>query len=458
MKNTLPLLIALFIYSNVHAQFGEQIIISENALGANKVTVGDIDGDGDIDVISCAVDGDKVIWHENTDGLGNFDIEHSVSDNLNGPSDVFVADIDGDGDPDIVTASTIDDKIAWHENTDGLGTFTEHIITTDAAYAVSVFAADMDGDGDIDVLSTSWNDDKLSWYKNTDGLGSFGSQISIILVIDASKLFCAELDGDGDLDLLYTSYWDDSINWKTNDGSGNFGDQQVLTESADGAQNVFAADIDGDGDMDVLSSSTLDNKIAWHENIDGLGNFGDQQVITINALGAVGVFAADLDGDGDVDVLSASQNDHKIAWYENTNGLGNFSEQQIISTNALNASSVYAADLDGDGDMDVVSASRGDNKIAWYKNSTITTNIAEKTSLDFTAYPIPTGATLIIQSKTSMSQIEIYSLTGMLLFEKQLNKGSDLIRMDISNLSQGIYIIKGIDQNGDFGIKKIVKQ
>ena len=49
------------------------------------------------------------------------------------------------------------------------------------------------------------------------------------------------------------------------------------SSSADGVISVFTVDLDGDGDMDVLSASELDNKIAWHENTDGLGSFGEQQ-------------------------------------------------------------------------------------------------------------------------------------------------------------------------------------
>ena len=66
----------------------------------------------------------------------------------------------------------------------------------------------------------------------------------------------------------------------------------------------------------IPSASYGDDKIAWYENTDGMGTFGPQHVIT-NAAGAASVFAADLDGDGDQDVLSASFGDQKIAWYEN---------------------------------------------------------------------------------------------------------------------------------------------
>jgi hypothetical protein len=94
-----------------------------------------------------------------------------------------------------------------------------------------------------------------------------------------------------------------------------YGPQQVITTAADVAYSVYATDLDGDGDMDVLSASISDDKIAWYAN-DGSGNFGTQQVITTAADGAYSVYATDLDGDGDMDVLSASSSDDKIAWYE----------------------------------------------------------------------------------------------------------------------------------------------
>jgi hypothetical protein len=90
----------------------------------------------------------------------------------------------------------------------------------------------------------------------------------------------------------------------------------VITTAADAPYFVYATDLDGDGDADVLSASYADDKIAWYENL-GSGAFGAQQVITTAADAAVSVYATDLDGDGDADVLSASDNDDKIAWYEN---------------------------------------------------------------------------------------------------------------------------------------------
>ncbi len=87
----------------------------------------------------------------------------------------------------------------------------------------------------------------------------------------------------------------------------------IITTDADGALSVYAVDMEGDGDMDVLSASQLDNKIAWYEN-DGDENF-TPHTITTDAVSAVSVYAVDVDSDGDMDVLSASYTDDKIAWY-----------------------------------------------------------------------------------------------------------------------------------------------
>ncbi|MDG1500610.1 MAG: C-type lectin domain-containing protein, partial [Planctomycetota bacterium] len=113
---------------------------------------------------------------------------------------------------------------------------------------------------------------------------------------------------------------------------------KVITNSADGARSVYAADLDGDGDADVLSASFYDDKIAWYENFGG-GAFGPQQVISTAGANPSSVYTSDLDGDGDVDVLSTSHGDGKVAWYENL-GSGVFGTQQVITISAAGAFSV----------------------------------------------------------------------------------------------------------------------
>ena len=455
MKTKLILILIFIININANAQFETQQIITTDADGAVWVYAADFDGDGDIDVVSSSQNDNKIAWYENTDGLGSFGAQQIITTSAEESKLIYAADLDGDGDIDVLAASTDDDIISWYENTDGLGSFgAQQIISSIANGAYAVYASDLDGDGDMDVLSASFLDDKIAWYENTDGLGSFGDQQVITTIADgAVSVYATDIDGDGDIDVLSASTFDDQIAWYENtNGLGNFGAQQTITTITDKARTVYATDIDGDGDMDVLSASFEDDKIAWYENTDGLGTFGDQQIITLFTSGANSVYTSDIDGDGDMDVLAAASGNNHITWYENTDGLGNFGEEQIITNEAIQAKVVFATDIDGDGKIDVVSGSFGDDKIAWYKNLT-TLGVNENSSINFSVYPIPTSSILTIQSKTTFARVEIYNQTGQLVISKTRQN-----KIDISKLNQGLYFIKVIDETGSFGIKKVVKE
>ena len=146
--------------------------------------------------------------------------------------------------------------------------------------------------------------------------------------------------------------------------------ERVISTVADGARSVFATDVDGDGDTDVLSASRFDDKIAWYESDGGTPPTFTERVISTTADAALSVFATDVDGDGDTDVLSASADDDKIAWYENVGGSPPTFTERVISTSAISTRSVFGTDMDGDSDIDVLSASFDADKIAWYENTT----------------------------------------------------------------------------------------
>ncbi len=365
--------------------------ITTAADGAIFVTTEDVDGDGDLDVLSASYNDNTIAWYEN-DGTENFTAQTITLDAASARS-VTTADVDGDGDLDVLSASLSDDKIAWYEN-DGSENFTAHTITTTADGANSVTTADVDGDGDLDVLSASYNDHTIAWYEN-DGSENFTAHTITNAANNAYSVTTADVDGDGDLDVLSASFNDKKIAWYENDGSENF-TAHTITTAANGAFAVTTADMDGDGDLDVLSASSSDDKIAWYEN-DGSENF-IAHTITTAANGARSVTTADVDGDGDLDVLSASQSDDKIAWYEN-DGSENFTAH-TITTAANGARSVTTADVDGDGDLDVLSASQDDDKIAWYENIPVT-------SLDGNPTYVEGGAAVVLDANVTIFDEEL---------------------------------------------------
>ena len=347
-------------------------VISTNANSALSVFAIDLDGDGDIDVLSASRDDNKIAWYESDGGSPPSFTERVISASADAARSVFATDLDGDGDVDVLSASSSDDKIAWYESDGGSPpAFVERVISTSADYALSVFAADVDGDGDTDVLSASFNDSKIAWYENDGGSPpSFTERVISTVAIGASSVFATDLDGDGDVDVLSASISDDKIAWYESDGgSPPAFVERVISTSADFALSVFATDVDGDGDSDVLSASSFDDKIAWYESDGGLPPTFTERVISTVADGARSVFATDVNGDGHIDVLSASGGDRKIAWYESSGASPPTFTERVISTAANFAGSVFATDVDGDGDTDVLSASFFDDKIAWYENT-----------------------------------------------------------------------------------------
>jgi len=466
MKTTLFTLLVIVAFLNSYSQnIMEENIINNTAQGAVASYPVDIDGLGGMDVVSASQTDGTIAWHENVNGDGTIWVEHIISTDAPGAYYVYAEDIDGDGDMDVLSASQEDDTIAWFENTDGLGTFgPKQIITDTADFAQSVYADDLDGDNDMDVISASSIDKKVAWHENVNGDGSVW--IEHIISTDAFgawSVYAADLDGDNDLDVLSASFVDSKIAWYENlDGLGDFGDpatnQILITATANTitARFVRAGDLDGDGDWDVVSASRGDNKIAWYENLGG-GDFGDintnQNILTDQLNWPTSVSTVDFDYDGDLDILFNSLNEHKIALFANLDGEANFSNELVFTENAGNCVTTVAADINGDGWMDVVSNDFIDNEITWYKALHPLLTINENTIVDFSVYPSPTTGILNVQSKTNIVQIEIYNQLGQLILSNN-NKNT----IDISNVGQGIYFINIKDENGTIGTKKVMKK
>ena len=334
-------------------------------LVTNSMYAADLDNDGDLDVMS--TESGNVVWYENDGSPSPSFTYRIVTDYPDYPASVQTGDLDGDGDLDVIAGQYCDTEIDWYENNGVFPpSFSLHSLPFYTLYVRQICSCDLDRDGDIDLLSASWGDDKIAWYEN-DGSATFSEHIISASTDVPWDVYCIDLDGDGDNDVLSASRGDDTIAWYENDGSENF-TQLVISSSADGAQKLYATDLDADGDIDVLSASNNDNKIAWYESDGNPDPLFTERIISTNASNAQSVYAIDLDGDGDIDVLSASEDDNKIAWYENDGMLPPSFSPYVISTLVIDAETVYAADVDNDGDNDVLSASKADNKIRWFEN------------------------------------------------------------------------------------------
>ena len=362
----------------------EENNVDEGSDGAPSVFAADIDADGDIDVLGAAYSTDKIIWWENVDGSGGIWSEHLIEGAFDGAWSVFAVDIDTDGDKDVLGAAHWDGDINWWENVDGSGdNWSEHLIDGDFDRGASVFAADIDSDGDNDVLGAGYLTDDITWWENVDGSGDNWSEHLIEGAFDgAGSVFAADIDGDGYNDVLGAAANADEITWWENvdgSGSGDTWSEHLIEGDFDGAWSVFVADIDADGDNDVLGAAYPGDEIAWWENVDGAGDIWSKHLIDGDFDGAISVFAADIDADGDEDVLgSAFCGAGEITWWENVDGSGDNWSEHLIDGDVY-ATSVFIADFDGDGENDVLGA--GYDDITWWDINSYESNGALESSL-----------------------------------------------------------------------------
>jgi hypothetical protein len=180
------------------------------------VAAADLDGDGAMDLILARADG--VSWLQSTAGDGSTWQERSVDAAFSSAESVTVSDVDGDGDLDLVGGSRGLNEVIWWENQAGDGTAWDgHMVGNDFYGAYAVRCEDLDGDGDMDILGAANTADTITWWENRTGSGSSWSEHTVSGAFDgALAVAIADVDGDGDSDVLGAAINADTIAWWQN--------------------------------------------------------------------------------------------------------------------------------------------------------------------------------------------------------------------------------------------------
>lgn len=303
--------------------------------------------------------------------------ERALSTNAPQPAGVAAADIDGDHDMDVVVAEYSLNGVTWYENGGGSPPlWTKHVIDTFASGPITVAVGDVDRDGDVDVFSANFNDEGIAWYENRGTL-PWTKRVISNWFGGPWAVATSDIDGDGDIDaiggLTNTGCGPPlvcaGVEWYENDGAGppNFIIRQV-SPGLVGANSVQAADLDRDGDVDIVSVDTASDRILWFDSDGARPPAWTQRILVTGVDDPWAVRITDLDRDGDLDVASSSAEDDKVAWHENDGAVPPGWTSHTIALGADGALSIDAADFDGDGDKDLIAGSWYDSTLAWYES------------------------------------------------------------------------------------------
>ncbi len=337
------------------------------AFGVHPV---DIDQDGDLDVIGGAGEAQQVLVWYNEGGSPPGWTQQTVDATFPGASGVHAADIDGDGDLDIVAAAEHPgNKLAWWRNDGGAPiAWSRQLLDNYFPVSCSITTADINEDGRPDVLATSWSLADVTWWRNDGGDPVTWTEQTIDGYFGgAHDAYAVDLDDDGDLDVVGAAGTHHRVAWWRNNGGDPIDWERFVIESSfTGARAVHVTDIDRDGRLDVVAVA-FESHVSWWRNEGGNPITWARYDIDDAFNGAHCVWTGDVDGDGWIDVMATAYYDNSISWWRNSGTQPITWEEHPLTTTWLNPMNLRAGDLDGDGDLEVVGSSRQLGEFAYWE-------------------------------------------------------------------------------------------
>lgn len=339
--------------------------------------LGDLDGDGDVDVLteSGRDNGETLVgWHKN-DGKGGFTYIRLSGGGFRKATQAAVADFDGDGDLDVAHGNA-DAGNGWPgglsllENGGKSGVFKEHAFFTGEDATVTL-AGDFDGDGSADIAYRN-NDGRFVYLANTAKnatewsdprtMGTEWDKLTPFHVLD--------VDGDGDADALFQRKLDGyevEVGWLENQLKGRKWQKHVINANA-ALESITLLDYDRDGDLDLMGGYIRGLTVL--QNMDGKGTWAPTELLLRKAYTQTDYATlVQLDGDPDLELI--------------VGGSGGFEGLQVFDYDAANKAcrraeafkgrfpathTLATADLDGDGDEDVLAGARS-RPLVWIENA-----------------------------------------------------------------------------------------
>ncbi|HED54534.1 MAG TPA: hypothetical protein ENJ00_10100 [Phycisphaerales bacterium] len=320
----------------------------------------------------------------------SFEPRPPVVTGLTGVQTVHAADLDLDGDQDILVGTGLQGELIWFENDGDLVPShpVSHTVDAQIADAREATTADLDGDGDLDILAAVRSGDtQLLWYENTGGLPPvfvarvFGSLNPGDIGGRVNSARAADLDGDGDLDIVLAFYINSLqsqgyVTWYENDGGvlPSFTAHLLSAppNTLNNVREIEIGDLDADGSPDIAAISESpgtpggQNRVVWWQS-DGAANPSfTMQDIDIALVDPTALRLGQFNTDTALDLIVSSSTSNSISLFLN-NGMSNPSFiVQLGVANIQDPRALDVQDFDGDGDLDFIACSgTGQNVIVF---------------------------------------------------------------------------------------------
>ncbi|MGB5981680.1 MAG: T9SS type A sorting domain-containing protein [Nonlabens sp.] len=339
-----------------------------------------------------------------------------------------------------------------------------NLATTSAVDIRFMETADLDNDGDFDILVGTYdpNYGQFEYYQNigTQTNPDFAAAVINPFGLSRSSSYSAtpslaDMDGDGDLDLLVGGYYNELFYYE-NTGTAvapNFAapvtDPFNFTRPAGDSyfSVIDVADLDGDGDFDILSGryDYDDGFLTYYRN-DGTStnpSFAAPVDAPFN-LSTSGQFyipkIGDIDLDGDLDVLCTSEFGN-FQLYVNNGTITNPSFDPVVQnpfglTGEGDTILHSLVDLDADGDLDILVSEYGGDFL--YYQNTDTASIDDSKILG-KVFPNPVRDVLYLDFETEIDEIKVYNTLGQLISQPEITNQDTC---DLSNLKTGLYLVE----------------
>jgi FG-GAP-like repeat/IPT/TIG domain/FG-GAP repeat len=337
--------------------------------GPQSICSIDLDGDGKPDLIIADGDSNIVSVYRNTSTPGSISFVEQASYFLGVnvyPIGVTAGDLDGDGKPEIVVSNYYTSNLSVFLNTSTPGSISmaPAVNYPTGSYTLSAVIADLNGDGKPEIIVASSGDDVLSTYTNNSTIGNLNFLPKVDWSVPSGsypfRVAVSDLDGDGKLDIAAANATTNLVsvfrNISTTGGAVSFA-AHVDFATGNYPQGLAIGDLDGDGKPDLAVVNNSDNTVSLLRNTGSSGTISFATHIDVQSgVGAYDLVIADLDGDGKAD-LAVVDEYNSVSVHRNTSTPGTISV--TVNTDYATGNSPFSittADYDGDGKPDLATA------------------------------------------------------------------------------------------------------